>query len=219
MAGRKEKGKNPIQGFSQRLAEARRGQYTQEELAEIIGCSAQSIRKYESGERQPDNFEIIVNLAKTLNVTTDYLLGKDKEENSKMRDVADYIGISQKAAAKLAKLQKDERGHMLPLNGLILHRNFSVLLYELWMLHEESIGVELLAKNKKIVSNKSCGSDTLTERTISGSELLKLDLNRATETARRLFAEICMVNDACEKWDRICTANLTIEYEKQMDKS
>ena len=87
------------------------------------------------------------------------------------------------------------------------------------MLHEESIGVELLAKNKKIVSNKNCGSDTLTERTISGSELLKLDLNRATETACRLFAEICMVNDACEKWDRICTANLTIEYEKQMDKS
>lgn len=219
MAGRKEKGKNPIQGFSQRLAQARREQYTQEGLAEIIGCSAQSIRKYESGERQPDNFEIIVNLARALNVTTDYLLGKDEEENSKMRDVAGYIGISQKAAAKLAELQKDEQGRMLPLNGLILHRNFSVLLYELWMLHEEAIGVALLAENNKIVSDKGCGNDTLTERTISGSELLKLDLNRATETAHGLFAEICGVNDACEKWNLICTENLAVEYKKQIDKS
>ena len=51
MAGRKKKGKNAIQGFSRRLSESRRGQYTQAQLAEIVDVSDQTIKKYEAGER------------------------------------------------------------------------------------------------------------------------------------------------------------------------
>lgn len=213
MAGRKAKGKNPTDGFSQRLAEARRGQYTQAQLAEIVGLEEQTIRKYEGGSRQPDKFEIIVALAKALNVSTDYLLGASLEQNAKMRDVANYIGVSQKAAAKLDSLYKDHN-RMLPLNGIILHRNFETMLYQLWVLHDESMAVRTAAESGNIGKAEK---HTLTERSISGSDLLRHDLDRVTMIARELFSEICMVDEASEKWDRVIADSLLNEYKQQTE--
>lgn len=213
MAGRKAKGKNAIQGFSQRLAKARRGQYTQAQLGEIVGVEAQTIKNYERGTRQPDSFEIIVDLAKALHVSTDYLLGKDLEQNAKMRDVANYIGVSQKAAAKLDSLYKDHN-RMLPLNGIILHRNFETMLYQLWVLHDESMAVCTAAESGNIGKAEK---HTLTERSISGSELLRHDLDMVTMIARELFSEICMVDEASEKWDRIIADSLLNEYKQQTE--
>ena len=213
MAGRKAKGKNAIQGFSQRLAKARRGQYTQAQLGEIVGVEAQTIKNYERGTRQPDSFEIIVDLAKALHVSTDYLLGKDLEQNAKMRDVANYIGVSQKAAAKLDSLYKDHN-RMLPLNGIILHRNFETMLYQLWVLHDESMAVCTAAESGNIGKAEK---HTLTERPISGSELLRHDLDMVTMIARELFSEICMVDEASEKWDRIIADSLLNEYKQQTE--
>lgn len=213
MAGRKAKGKNAIQGFSQRLAKARRGQYTQAQLGEIVGVEAQTIKNYERGTRQPDSFEIIVDLAKALHVSTDYLLGKDLEQNAKMRDVANYIGVSQKAAAKLDSLYKDHN-RMLPLNGIILHRNFETMLYQLWVLHDESMAVCTAAESGNIGKAEK---HTLTERSISGSELLRHDLDMVTMIARELFSEICMVDEASEKWDRVIADSLLNEYKQQTE--
>ena len=213
MAGRKAKGKNAIQGFSQRLAKARRGQYTQAQLGEIVGVEAQTIKNYERGTRQPDSFEIIVDLAKALHVSTDYLLGKDLEQNAKMRDVANYIGVSQKAAAKLDSLYKDHN-RMLPLNGIILHRNFETMLYLLWVLHDESMAVHTAAESGNIGKAEI---HTLTERSISGSELLRHDLDMVTMIARELFSEICMVDEASEKWDRVIADSLLNEYKQQTE--
>ena len=213
MAGRKPKGKNAIQGFSQRLAEARRGQYTQAQLGEIVGLSDQTIKKYEGGSRQPDSFEIIVDLANALHVSTDYLLGASSEQNSKMRDVANYIGVSQKAAAKLDSLYKDHN-RMLPLNGIILHRNFETMLYLLWVLHDESMAVHTAAESGNIGKAEI---HTLTERSISGSDLLRHDLDRVTMIARELFSEICMVDEASEKWDRVIADSLLNEYKQQTE--
>ena len=213
MAGRKSKGKNAIDGFSQRLAESRRGHYTQAQLAEIVGLVEQIIRKYEGGSRQPDSFEIIVALAKALNVSTDYLLGASLEQNAKMRDVANYIGVSQKAAAKLDSLYKDHN-RMLPLNGIILHRNFETMLYQLWVLHDESMAVHTAAESGNIGKAEI---HTLTERSISGSDLLRHDLDRVTMIARELFSEICMVDEASEKWDRIIADSLLNEYKQRTE--
>ena len=213
MAGRKPKGKNAIQGFSQRLADARRGQYTQAQLGEIIGLSDQTIKKYEGGSRQPDSFEIIVDLAKALHVSTDYLLGASSEQNAKMRDVANYIGVSQKAAAKLDSLYKDHN-RMLPLNGIILHRNFETMLHLLWVLHDESMAVHTAAESRNIGKAEI---HTLTERSISGSDLLRHDLDRVTMIARELFSEICMVDEASEKWDRVIADSLLNEYKQQTE--
>lgn len=216
MAGRKPKGKNAIHGFSRRLAAARQGQYTQAQLGELVGLSEQTIRKYESGGRQPDEFDTIVALSKALHVSTDYLLGASSEQNEKMRDVASFIGVSQPAAAKLDRLQKESGGRLLPLNGLIMHRNFEVLLSKLWVLHEEAVAVKMSNPQE---TGKKTGSNTLVERTISGSDLLRYDLDNVINVARELFEEICMVRDATEKWDKAVIEELLSEYDLRVEES
>lgn len=210
MAGREPKGKDGFRGFSRRLAEVRQGQYTQAKLGELVGLSEQTIRKYESGERQPDDFDIIVKLAKELHVSTDYLLGASLEQNEKMRDVASFIGVSQPAAAKLEGLQRDAEDRMLPLNGLIMHRNFEVLMYKLWCLHDEAVAVK---KSTPHENNQKGNSRNLIERTISGSDLLRHDLDRVVDITRELFEDICMVKDATETWDKAVTEQLLSEYD------
>jgi len=57
--------------------------YNQKELAERTGLTEAAVSKYLSGYRMP-HLEILVLLAKSLGVTTDYLLGVesvDKAEN------------------------------------------------------------------------------------------------------------------------------------------
>lgn len=62
--------------FGQRLRAARneRG-LEQQQLAEKAGLPASSISHFEKGARKP-SFDNLRNLAKTLDVTTDYLLGR-----------------------------------------------------------------------------------------------------------------------------------------------
>ena len=213
MAGRKKKGKNGIQGFSQRLSEARSGQYTQAKLAEIVGVSDQTIKKYEGGERQPDSFDIIVALAKALHVTTDYLLGASSEQNAKVRDIASFIGVSQPAATKLDELARNNDQRILPLNALILNHRFESLIYSLWVLHEEARNVQAQVRAGNFVRSSA---NNFKERTISGSELLQYDLDRATNLARELFAEICMVNESSAEYDSAIYTELEAEYIKQV---
>ena len=49
---------------------------TQNELAERLGVSQQTISKYENGSREPD-LENLIRMSKIFHVTTDYLLGLD----------------------------------------------------------------------------------------------------------------------------------------------
>lgn len=50
--------------------------YTQQELAELLGVTKQQYGRWEKGHNEPGN-EILKNLSKILEVTTDYLLGAD----------------------------------------------------------------------------------------------------------------------------------------------
>lgn len=61
--------------FGKRLKEIRISKgLTQKELAVLINSTERGIQRYESGERKP-NFEAIIALATTLEVSADYLLG------------------------------------------------------------------------------------------------------------------------------------------------
>lgn len=64
--------------FGTRLRSARmlRG-YTQQKMADLIGVALRTFQCYEQGKREP-NYETLVNIAKVLNVSTDYLLGIDE---------------------------------------------------------------------------------------------------------------------------------------------
>lgn len=47
---------------------------TQKQLANQIGVAVSAVSSYESGSRYP-SYEVLINLAKTFHVSTDYLLG------------------------------------------------------------------------------------------------------------------------------------------------
>ena len=67
---------------------------TQEQLAEMLGVSAQSVSRWESGVCYPD-IELLPLLAETFNVTVDQLLGVD--DVAEKKKVEDYLGRFQVA--------------------------------------------------------------------------------------------------------------------------
>lgn len=63
--------------FNKRLREMRmkRG-YTQQKMADSIDVALRSYQCYETGTRNP-SFDILIKIADVLNISTDYLLGRD----------------------------------------------------------------------------------------------------------------------------------------------
>lgn len=94
-----------------RLAAARKeNNYTQEEMAEFLGCGRATITNYENGRRSPD-YETLTKLAKKYNVTTDYLLGLTKAETTDkdIRYICDYTGLSVSAVDKLNRIATEAK--------------------------------------------------------------------------------------------------------------
>lgn len=66
--------------FNERLKEIRiKKNLTQEEFAKLLNISPSSISLYETGNREP-SLSTLVNIAKILDVSTDYLLGLSDSE-------------------------------------------------------------------------------------------------------------------------------------------
>ena len=65
--------------LGERIREARKGKYTQEELAHELGVHGNTLRRWELGERSPDA-QIIPLLAQKLNVSVSDLLEGDDSE-------------------------------------------------------------------------------------------------------------------------------------------
>ena len=64
--------------FGKRLRSTRiEKKFTQEKLAEAVGVALRTYQCYEQGVRNP-SFEVLVKLADTLDVSTDYLLCRDE---------------------------------------------------------------------------------------------------------------------------------------------
>ena len=65
----------------------KRNRYTIRQLAEILGCSQNSIWLYETGKRAP-NFEKLLQIANFFSVSTDTLLKSDVDDDlSQIKDV------------------------------------------------------------------------------------------------------------------------------------
>ena len=68
--------------FSERLADLRRERgYTQYSFAEALKTSRSNICGYEAGEKFP-KYEMLVRMCQLLGVTSDYMLGLDKEKSA-----------------------------------------------------------------------------------------------------------------------------------------
>ena len=73
--------------FSKRLREERmRMKFTQQNVADLLSISLNAYQKYEQGTRAP-SLDTLVKLADLLNVSTDYLLGRDEF----LRSLAAYV--------------------------------------------------------------------------------------------------------------------------------
>ncbi len=63
--------------FNKRLRHMRmKRKFTQQRLADTLGIALRSYQCYETGTRTP-NYELLVLIADTLDVSLDYLLGRD----------------------------------------------------------------------------------------------------------------------------------------------
>ena len=75
--------------FGKRIKQLRKQkQLTQEQLAKRLWVTKSIISAYESGSRFP-SLDILINLAYTLNVSTDYLLGVNKRQLLDVSDLTD----------------------------------------------------------------------------------------------------------------------------------
>ena len=72
--------------FSERLKEARQNkQLTQNSLSNMLNISQGAYANWENGKREP-NFELLLELAKILNVSTDHLLGIEDNTPTSQKD-------------------------------------------------------------------------------------------------------------------------------------
>lgn len=79
--------------FGERLKVLRKGQkLTQQELATRLGVAKSVVSYYESGDRFP-SYDVLIKIARTFHVTTDYLL--DIERNRTI----DVTGLSEQDIA------------------------------------------------------------------------------------------------------------------------
>lgn len=61
--------------LGERIKKARKGKYTQAELAELVGVHEMTLRRWEQGERSPDA-DVIPKLAQALGVSISSLMGE-----------------------------------------------------------------------------------------------------------------------------------------------
>lgn len=71
-----------------------KNKYTQSEIAEKLKISQRAVAYYEKGDRLPD-FEMLIKIAKIFDVSTDYLLGIDK--NVDTIEIEDFSLVIKKA--------------------------------------------------------------------------------------------------------------------------
>lgn len=89
--------------LNQRIREVRQARgMSQVELAGLLGVTKQSVSNWENDNIQP-SIEMLVKLAQTLAVSTDYLLGLDG------RQTLDVSGLSPRAVGHLQLLVEDIR--------------------------------------------------------------------------------------------------------------
>lgn len=105
----------PEKHFADRLREARElRKMSQSELAEKTGFQASAISHFETARRAP-SFDNLKRLADALNVSVDYLLGReDKSESSGplaqqlFRDFSKMSEADQENLAKIAEMLADK---------------------------------------------------------------------------------------------------------------
>lgn len=98
-----------VSKFGERLLKLREERNeTQQQLADTIGITRQSLSRYETNDRTP-NIDLVYNIAKHYNVSSDYLLGlsETKSIGLKLQATCEYTGLNEFTAMSLHSLKDD----------------------------------------------------------------------------------------------------------------
>lgn len=101
-----------INKFGERLLKLREErEETQQQLADAIGITRQSLSRYETNERTP-NIDLIFKVAKHYNISADYLLGLSeiKSSNNKIQNACEVTGLEETAIDVLKKRKTECKG-------------------------------------------------------------------------------------------------------------
>lgn len=75
--------------FGEKLKQLRKNQkMTQQQLAERLGVAKSVVSYYESGDRYP-SYDVLIKIANTYHVTTDYLLNIERERTLNVSDLSE----------------------------------------------------------------------------------------------------------------------------------
>ena len=87
--------------FKERLRSTREKlNISQTQMADMLGIAVTTYRNYENTSREP-NYDILVNISNLLGVSTDYLLGNDKTQNSITNTSLKCLQLSEKSQKEL----------------------------------------------------------------------------------------------------------------------
>lgn len=133
----KETGKRIEDVFAEKVILLReKNNISQQELANEIGITRQSLSLYENGQRTIRS-DVLLKIADFFNVTTDYLLGKTAAQTieADTRAVCDYIGLSEKAVENIRLLTTQE-GMKYDVFNYLLERDEALI----WLIVPYMIG-------------------------------------------------------------------------------
>lgn len=123
--------------LSKKVFELRKAQgLSQEQLAEKLGVSRQSVSKWESGDSVPE-LERIVEMGKVFNVTTDYLLKESEVDELTIR--TEMLEQQQQALLSKARTAEIRRYRILSCTViyLITFAMFLIFRFSLFEFHEQ----------------------------------------------------------------------------------
>lgn len=100
------------------INERKKNGWSQEELADMLGVSRQSVSKWESAQSVPD-LQKILKLAETFNVSTDYLLKDDMEPAS--NEVSSYYEKND-SVSPLRRVSLEEASEYISIKKEVLPR-------------------------------------------------------------------------------------------------
>lgn len=92
--------------FGERIKKLRTDRkWTQEYVCEKLNISSGALSRYETGMYEPKSLELVKDFANLFNVSTDYLLGKNDEQDSSISYTPEIRAI----ARDVAKLNPEKK--------------------------------------------------------------------------------------------------------------
>lgn len=141
--------------LAERLIELRESNnLTQQELADKLGITRQSLSLYERAERTI-NIDVLLEISRFFKVSTDYLLGisENKSTDEKLQSVCKYLRLTEGAVNSLQNIRvlADEA-----LDMTLKTRGFSLLMQDVYWYYIDGIDLEIFCEeNGSIIEIES----------------------------------------------------------------